>query len=39
MKVVFERNKAHFAAIALPIAKNVTKLQPKITIRKAMNKS
>jgi hypothetical protein len=39
MKVVFERNEEHFAAIALPMAKNVTKLQPKTTIRKAMNKS
>jgi hypothetical protein len=39
MKVVFERNEAHFEAIAHPMAKNVTKLQPKTTIRKAMNKS
>jgi hypothetical protein len=39
MNVVFERNKADFAAIALPMAKNITKLQPKTTIRNAMNKS
>jgi hypothetical protein len=39
MEVVFERNEAHFAAIALPMAKNVTKLQPKTTIRKVMNKA
>jgi hypothetical protein len=39
MEIVFERNEAHFVAIALPMAKNVTKLQPKTTIRKAMNKA
>jgi hypothetical protein len=39
MKVVFERNEADFAAIALPMVKNLTKLQPKTTIRNAMNKS
>jgi hypothetical protein len=38
MKVVFERNEADFAVIALPMAKNLTKLQPKTTIRNAMNK-
>jgi hypothetical protein len=38
MIVVFERDEADFAAIVLPMAKNLTKLQPKTTIRKAMNK-
>jgi hypothetical protein len=38
MIVVFERNEADFAAIVLSMAKNTTKLQPKTTIRNAMNK-
>jgi hypothetical protein len=37
MKVVFDRNMAHFAAIAVPMAKNLTKLQPKTTRGKTMN--
>jgi hypothetical protein len=37
MKVVFERNETDFAAIAVPVAKNLTKLQPKTTRRKTMN--
>jgi hypothetical protein len=38
MKVVFEQNEADFAAIAVPTANNLTKLQPKTTISIAMNK-
>jgi hypothetical protein len=38
VKVVIERNEAGFAAIALPMAKSLTKLGPKTTIRNAMNK-
>jgi hypothetical protein len=37
MQVIFERNEAVFAAIAVPMAKNLTKLQPKTTRRKTMN--